>query len=213
MSPANQPHILLGSGGGIIPSSTPQEVAAIFKHLKGLASVIYGIDTAAVYGGGGERGKSERVLGEAGIADAGLVIDTKVLFYGPDGPGDGREKDGGPLSRVNVLRSSKESLERLKVGKVRCLYAHQVDRNTPIAETVGAFGEVLKAGEAEVVSAHPPAIKLKVTLDSGGCQTFHLRKSRELSRNARSKTYPNRRSIKGCIMPSAATWKRSSSPS
>jgi aryl-alcohol dehydrogenase-like predicted oxidoreductase len=150
MSP-KAPHVLLGSGGGIIPSSTPEEVAAILKHLHGLASPIYGIDTAAVYGGD-EKGKSERILGAAGIATAGLVLDTKVLFYGPDGPGDGREKDGGPLSRANVLRSSKESLERLKVGKVRCLYAHQVDRKTPIAETIGAFGEVLKAGEAEVVS-------------------------------------------------------------
>jgi aryl-alcohol dehydrogenase-like predicted oxidoreductase len=155
MTLKGQPHILLGSGSGIIPNSTPEEVATLFKRLKGLASTIYGIDTAAVYGGG-DRGKSERILGEAGIAHAGFVLDTKVLFYGPDGPGDGREKDGGPLSRVNVLRSSKESLERLKVAKVRCLYAHLPDRNTPAAETVGAFGEVLKAGEAEIVSVHAP---------------------------------------------------------
>jgi aryl-alcohol dehydrogenase-like predicted oxidoreductase len=159
MSP-QAPRILLGSGGGIIPTSTPEEVAGILARLKTLASPIYGIDTAAVYGGS-EKGKSERILGAAGIASAGLVLDTKVLFYGPDGPGDGREKDGGPLSRANVLRSSKESLERLKVGRVRCLYAHQVDRNTPIAETVGAFGEVLKAGEAEVVSVHTQRSSVK----------------------------------------------------
>jgi hypothetical protein len=204
MSPANQPHILVGSGGGIIPNSTPEEVSAIFRRLKGLASTIYGIDTAAVYGGS-ERGKSERILGAAGIADAGFVVDTKVLFYGPDGPGDGREKDGGPLSRANVLRSSKESLERLKVTKVRCLYAHQVDRNTPIAETVGAFGEVLKAGEAEVVSDCPRAIKRKVTFNSGGCRISRPGKSRKLSRNATSKAYPSRHSIKGCIMPYVAS--------
>jgi aryl-alcohol dehydrogenase-like predicted oxidoreductase len=158
MSP-KAPHILLGSGGGIIPSSTPEEVAAILKRLHSLASPIYGIDTAAVYGGG-QTGKSERILGAAGIANAGLVLDTKVLVYWGE-RGDGREKDGGPLSRVNVLRSSKESLERLQVNKVRCLYAHQVDRNTPIAETVGAFGEVLKAGEAEVVSVRTPGNETK----------------------------------------------------
>src|ERR1700744_894267 len=63
MSP-KPPHILLGSGGGIIPSSTPEEVATILKRLHTLASPVYGIDTAAVYGGT-EKGKSERILGAA----------------------------------------------------------------------------------------------------------------------------------------------------
>ena|ERR1700761_4036393 len=155
MTTNKAPHILLGAGGGIIPTSTPEQLRDLLKHLKTLPTSIYGIDTAAVYPSANP-GKSETLLGEAGIGNSGLVLDTKVLMFPPGGRSnsDGREKDGGPLSRVNILRSSKESLERLKVPKVRCLYAHSPDRNTPAAETVGAFGNILKAGEAEVVSSY-----------------------------------------------------------
>jgi aflatoxin B1 aldehyde reductase len=137
------PHILLGSGGGIIPSSSPEQVKSLLAHLKDLPVPLYGIDTAAQYPGGNPGG-SERILGEAGIGNSGFVLDTKVIRRP-------REKDAGTLSRDAVLKSASESLERLRVDKVRTLYAHAPDPETPIAETVGAFGEVLKKGQAESV--------------------------------------------------------------
>jgi aryl-alcohol dehydrogenase-like predicted oxidoreductase len=177
------PHILLGSGGGIVPTSTSEELNNLLKHLKTLPTTIYGIDTAAVYPSS-NNGKSEALLGEAGIGNSGFVLDTKVLVFPPGGGPNtnGREKDGGSLSRANILRSSRESLDRLKVARVRCLYAHSPDNSTPAAETVGAFGEVLKAGEAEVVSHNPllyQSLKPIDPLKSGECQTTRQTSSKK----------------------------------
>jgi aflatoxin B1 aldehyde reductase len=141
------PHILFGTGSGLVPASSPNEINSLFKHLKELPIPVYGIDTAAIYPAG-DVGKSERLLGEAHIGSSGFVLDSKVLAMAQDD----RKDKGGPLSRENILWSSKESLQRLKVPKVRTLYAHAPDTSTPAAETVGAFGEVLKAGEADTVS-------------------------------------------------------------
>jgi aryl-alcohol dehydrogenase-like predicted oxidoreductase len=143
------PRILFGTGSGLVPASSPSEIKSLLEHFKELQIPIYGIDTAAIYPSG-DVGKSEQLLGEADIGSSGFVLDSKVLASIQD---DRRDK-GGPLSRDNILWSSKESLRRLKVPKVRTLYAHSPDTSTPIAETVEAFGEVLKTGEAETVSEH-----------------------------------------------------------
>lgn len=141
------PHILFGTGSGLVPESTPDEIKSLFKHLKNLPVPIYGIDTAAIYPAG-DIGKSERLLGEAGVGNSAFVLDSKVLAFAQED----RKDKGGPLSRDNILWSSKQSLERLKVPKVRTLYAHAPDTNTSAEESVGAFGEVLASGQADNVS-------------------------------------------------------------
>jgi aflatoxin B1 aldehyde reductase len=139
------PLILFGTGAGVVPAATSaDEVKSILAHLKTLAVPIYGIDTAAVYPGGNPN-YSEKILGEADIAGTGFVLDTKVESRVPE------NRVGGPLTKENILWSSKRSLERLGVKKVRTLYAHSPDPTTSVAESVGAFGEVLKAGEADSV--------------------------------------------------------------
>jgi predicted oxidoreductase len=164
---SNAPHILFGSGGGIIPNSSPDQVKSLFKHLKDLPVPIYGIDTAAVYPGGNS-GASERILGEAGIGNSGFVLDTKVLRVP-------REKDAHTLTRDAILSSTNASLERLHVDKVRTIYAHAPDPVTPIAETVAAFGEVLKKGQAESV-CFETLVDYSDNIRSGACRITHRSK-------------------------------------
>ena len=52
--------------------------------------------------------------------------------------------DGSP---ANVRRSIEGSLKRLGMDHVDLYYLHRVDANTPIEETVGAMGELVKEGK------------------------------------------------------------------
>ncbi|RYF29840.1 MAG: aldo/keto reductase, partial [Comamonadaceae bacterium] len=52
--------------------------------------------------------------------------------------------DGSP---ANVRRAIEGSLKRLGVDHVDLYYLHRVDPNTPIEETVGAMGELVKEGK------------------------------------------------------------------
>ncbi len=90
------------------------------------------IDTADTYGGG----DSERFLGE--ILDGRrerAVIATKF------GMGE-----GGNGSPEYVRRAIDASLGRLRTDYVDLFYYHRPDGVTPIAETIGAMHELVKAG-------------------------------------------------------------------
>lgn len=52
--------------------------------------------------------------------------------------------DGSP---ANVRRAIEGSLTRLRMDHVDLYYLHRVDANTPIEETVGAMGELVKEGK------------------------------------------------------------------
>lgn len=52
--------------------------------------------------------------------------------------------DGSP---ANVRRAIEGSLKRLNMDQVDLYYLHRVDPNTPIEETVGAMGELVKEGK------------------------------------------------------------------
>jgi aryl-alcohol dehydrogenase-like predicted oxidoreductase len=52
--------------------------------------------------------------------------------------------DGSP---ANVRRAIEGSLKRLNIDHVDLYYLHRVDPNTPIEETVGAMGELVKEGK------------------------------------------------------------------
>lgn len=142
---AGTPYLFLGTRdvgvrGGVVFKSSSEELAALLKHIRTLPIPIHGVDTAASYGQP-NLGASERNLGAAGIGGTDLVLDTKVLV--------GEEH---ALSKEKIRASIDQSLANLKVSKVRVLYAHSPDASTPIANTVAAFGEVLKEGKAESVS-------------------------------------------------------------
>jgi aryl-alcohol dehydrogenase-like predicted oxidoreductase len=97
------------------------------------------LDTADIYGGDGA---SERLIGEAleGRRDR-VVLATK---FGMALSGDTGEPRG---SRAYVRRALDASLERLRTDRVDVLYYHEPDGVTPLAETLGALGELADAGK------------------------------------------------------------------
>lgn len=95
-------------------------------------------DTANAY----VDGESERILGRAlrGRRD-GAVIATKVGFGRVGGKPEG-------LAPARVRAALDESLQRLGTGRVDVYYLHVPDRATPIEETLGAVGDLLREGKA-----------------------------------------------------------------
>jgi aryl-alcohol dehydrogenase-like predicted oxidoreductase len=99
------------------------------------------IDTADLYGrrGAGGVGESERIIGRW-IAARGnrdqLVIATKV----------GMMADLKGLSRATIMQSAAGSLQRLGIERIDLYYAHQDDPQTPLQETLTAFGELIEDG-------------------------------------------------------------------
>jgi aryl-alcohol dehydrogenase-like predicted oxidoreductase len=144
--------IILGCGnfGGI--GSAPQffgqgesreEAFAVMN-----AAVEHGItvfDTADAYGGG----RSERWVGEW-LAERGrpeILVTTKV-FHSVDGnPGD------RGLAPDRVRRQLEGSLARLGRSSVDMYVTHEPDTATPIAETLEALDELVRAGKVGAIGA------------------------------------------------------------
>ena len=148
MTPAH-PALIFGSGnvgaswGG--PATTAAGLPGTLTALKRLG--ISRIDTAAVYPPGGTAGDSERLLGEAGAAAAGFVIDTKVAWDVSSGsPATGSA--AGSLQAAKVRESAAGSVARLRAA-ANVLYAHMPDTETPMAEAVEAFEEERRRGSCK----------------------------------------------------------------
>ncbi len=60
-------------------------------------------------------------------------------------------QDGGDGSPETVRRSLDESLERLRTDYVDLYYLHKPDPTTPIAETLGALDELVRAGTVRAI--------------------------------------------------------------
>ncbi len=96
-------------------------------------------DTADVY----SNGAGEEALGEAlaGIPRRYVVVATKCFF-----PMSERPNDRG-LSRKHITESVEGSLRRLGTDYVDLLQCHRYDPNTPVAETVRAFDDLVRQGK------------------------------------------------------------------
>jgi aryl-alcohol dehydrogenase-like predicted oxidoreductase len=95
------------------------------------------LDTADVYGGGGE---SERLIGELlGDRRDRVVLATK---FGMD-MGDGTEARGAP---EYVRRAVRASLERLRADRIDLYSYHRPDGITPLEETLGTLAELADEG-------------------------------------------------------------------
>jgi len=107
------------------------------------------IDTADVYSEwvpGHVGGESETILGEW-MASRGnrsqIIIATKVAKLSTR-PG---------LSRANILAAVEDSLRRLQTEYIDLYYAHEDDQTVQLAETLGAFDELVKAGKVRHIGA------------------------------------------------------------
>jgi aryl-alcohol dehydrogenase-like predicted oxidoreductase len=105
------------------------------------------IDTANMYEGytryiGSPGGVTEQILGVA-LQDRRdqVVVATKVGMK--IGPAD----DEQGLSRKHVLREIDRSLSRLQCEYVDLYYVHKPDPDTPLAESVQAFNDLINVGK------------------------------------------------------------------
>jgi aryl-alcohol dehydrogenase-like predicted oxidoreductase len=107
---------------------------------------INAFDTADVY----SAGRSEEITGNLLRRHARrdeIVIATKLFFplrRGPNGKG---------LSRKRVLDSVDASLRRLGVDYIDVYQIHRWDSHTPVAETMSALHDVVKAGKVRYIGA------------------------------------------------------------
>jgi aryl-alcohol dehydrogenase-like predicted oxidoreductase len=103
-------------------------------------------DTADMY----SRGVSEEVLGRALKEFARrdrVVIATKAFYPLADGP------NAGGLSRGHLMDAIDASLRRLGTDYVDLYQIHRFDYDTPVAETLEALHDIVKAGKARYIGA------------------------------------------------------------
>jgi aryl-alcohol dehydrogenase-like predicted oxidoreductase len=103
-------------------------------------------DTANVY----QAGTSEEAVGRAirrFSRREDIVLATKVFGKMHDGPG------GSGLSRKAVLEQIDASLTRLGTDYVDLYQIHRFDPETPVAETMEALHDVVKAGKVRYLGA------------------------------------------------------------
>jgi aryl-alcohol dehydrogenase-like predicted oxidoreductase len=93
-------------------------------------------DTADAYGGG----RSEATIGRW-IAATGNRPTITTKTYNPMDTG----QDVG-LARRRILRQVETSLQRLGVDRIDFYLAHEFDPEVPLAETLGAFEELVERG-------------------------------------------------------------------
>jgi voltage-dependent potassium channel beta subunit len=96
-------------------------------------------DTADVYAGGA----AESALREAlrGAARHQVVVATKAFFPMSNDPND------RGLSRKHLFESVDASLRRLGIEYVDLHQCHRFDESTPLAETVRAYDDLIRAGK------------------------------------------------------------------
>ncbi|MGN6376579.1 MAG: aldo/keto reductase [Sphingomonas sp.] len=134
------------------------------------------IDTADVYSAwveGHQGGESESVIGEwlkqSGKRDE-VIIATKVGML----PGEG----GEGLQPARIAAACDASLRRLQTDHIDVYFAHRDDENTPLDDTLEAFGRLIDAGKVRVLGAsNYHAMRLKAALDMArdkGLPHFHV---------------------------------------
>lgn len=115
------------------------------------------IDTANAY----SEGLSETMLGIAlrdlGIPRQEVFVATKVRIR----MGAGANQVG--LSRLHILDSVNDSLQRLNLNHIDLLYIHGVDPITPLEETMRGLEDVVRSGKVRYlgISNHPAWMMMK----------------------------------------------------
>ena len=134
----------LGCMGMSYAYGTPDDAESIATIQLALDRGVTMLDTAEAYG----PYTNEILIGKAirGRRDA-VVIATKFGFT--------RDENHVPIgldgSPVNARRVAEASLQRLGVDVIDLYLLHRGDPNVPIEDTVGAMGELVKAGKARYI--------------------------------------------------------------
>ncbi|HXT36026.1 MAG TPA: aldo/keto reductase [Chloroflexota bacterium] len=105
-------------------------------------------DTANVYGGRGNRGRSEEIIGNWFAARPGgrdrVVLATKV--YNPMVEGDA-PNEGRSISAYKVRKHAADSLRRLRTDHIDLYQVHHFDRKVAAEEFWGTFERLVSDGD------------------------------------------------------------------
>lgn len=150
--------------GGNVFGWTADEASSFRILDRAVAGGVSLIDTADVYSAwapGHKGGESETVIGawlkaRGPAARAKVLIATKVAMLA------GR----AGLKKANILAACDDSLRRLGVDVIDLYQAHRDDADTPLEETLDAFGALIKAGKVRAIGAsNYSAERLRAALD------------------------------------------------
>jgi aryl-alcohol dehydrogenase-like predicted oxidoreductase len=121
------------------------------------------IDTADVYWAfspGNTGGESETLIGEWTSArkHRDVIVATKI----------GASLDGSPgLAPDRIEREVENALRRLQTDAIDLYFAHFPDPKTPVAESLGAFDRLVKAGKVKALGASNHSVEqLREALDT-----------------------------------------------
>ena len=125
------------------PTDEQQSIDTLHKALD---SGINFWDTADVYA----NGENERLISKVLVPNRDKIfIATKFGFRFKEGTAGysglpGTYFDGSPEW---IKQAVDLSLQRLKIDEIDLYYAHRIDPNIPVEETVGAMADLVKAGK------------------------------------------------------------------
>ncbi|TDT30933.1 aldo/keto reductase [Naumannella halotolerans] len=135
----------LALGGNVFGWTADRDTsfAILDAFVDGGGNLIDTADSYSAFAEGNVGGESETIIGQwlASRAPADVLVATKVSQH-PDFLG---------LSARNIKAAADASLQRLGTETIDLYYAHFDDRSVPLAETVGAFGELVSAGKVRQI--------------------------------------------------------------
>lgn len=113
-------------------------------------------DSADMYGWGGERGDTEKIIGRWWAGDAAkrdrVALATKVYHAMPDKhPEPNRGRPG--LSARKIIRHCEDCLTRLQTDWIDLLQMHHVDRTCPVDEVWEAMETLVSQGKVIYVGS------------------------------------------------------------
>jgi aryl-alcohol dehydrogenase-like predicted oxidoreductase len=137
--------------GGNVFGWTIDELSS-FKILDAFIAAGFNfVDTADVYAkwvAGNKGGESETIIGnwlKKSRKRSEVIVATKVgMEMAPDKKG---------LSAAYIFRAVEDSLKRLQTDYIDLYQAHKDDPETPLEETLGAFGKLMKEGKVRAIGA------------------------------------------------------------
>ena len=135
-------------GGNVFGWTADQEesFAVLDAYVEGGGNFVDTADSYSAFAPGNSGGESETIIGNwmaaRGNRDS-MVVATKVARL----PG----RDG--LAPDNIRAAAEDSLRRLQTDRIDLYYAHIDDPDTPLEDTLAAFGELVSAGKARYIGA------------------------------------------------------------
>jgi len=130
----------MGMTGRYGPADKSENLAVLHRALDLGMNLL---DTADMYG----NGENEKLISEVLATRRDEVFLATKFGFRTDASGR-VGVDGTPAYARQAIDAS---LRRLKVDHVDLYYAHRIDPKVPVEETVGAMGELVKAGKVRYI--------------------------------------------------------------